>query len=154
MRPSVGLSLPTPILFLPLRVYAYPTYESPREQCSPIRPITSAERRRGEKEIVEESTGVERYADTSRGGPPLSPRHDPRQRPEAFDGESDESRLCEIEGRVSLGIAIYGDSRVISPVWRPIRPNDYYDLRISSRLITCVLLEITEDMIIKVVHPF
>lgn len=73
----------------------------------------------------------------------MSPRlGDPRQRPEAFDGESDESRLCEIEGPVSLGIAIYGDSRVISLVWRPTRPNDYYDLQIRPRLITYVLLEI------------
>lgn len=91
---------------------------------------------------MEESTGVERYADTLRGGSPLSPRLDPRQRPEAFDGESDESRLCEIEGPVSLGIAIYGNSRVISLVCRPIRPNDYYDLRIRSRLITYVVLGI------------
>lgn len=54
---------------------------------------------------MEESTGVERYADTSRGGSPLSPM----QRPEARI-ESDESR--EIE----LPIDIYGDSRMISLV--------------------------------------
>lgn len=105
---------------------------------SPIRPITWER-----KESWRNRQGVERYADTLRGGPPLSPRlGDPRQRPEAFDGESDESRLCEIEGPVSLGIAIYGDTRVISLVCRPTRPNDYYDLRIRPRLITYVLLEI------------
>lgn len=94
----------------------------------------------GEKGIVEESTGGWKVCRYVEGRPSFVP--EARQRPEAFDGESDESRLCEIEGPVSLGIAIYGDSRVISLVWRPTRPNDYYDLRIRPRLITYVLLEI------------
>lgn len=67
--PAADLST-RPNSFPSLRVYAYPTYESPREQCSRrFGRLLGRERNRGGID-----RGLKADADTLRGGPPLSPR--------------------------------------------------------------------------------